>query len=495
MKGKLTVLALMLLLCLSMVPLAPEASAEDYGWVDEGPMNFGRTSFVSTMLPDGTIFVAFGYNAEISERLYSAQINDLETGAITAVAAAPERLESATGAYLNGRVYVFGGMNETSYWQDTTLLYDFDTDSWSASQDLPYEGYFMRCAAVDDENILLVGGYNYGDMAVDSCYLFNVNTEVFTPVSSMPEGRSAGGLALMDGTVYYFGGWDDSLIVRQEIFAYDVASDSWSLAGMLPKARAGMATATVSDGRIYIMGGGPHFYGTDEENVVEALAWNPTDGRFDSLPDLPSSFRYGAAYQVGDRVVFFGGHDYDVSNLDILSLEVLQVSSELIDGTVGQGSSAWVRVKIDSEAGFQGSMRGTVQVVQANSTWSSVPFYIAGGNEAMVELRISEEIPSGNYQVIVKCDSIDEVIVELRPPALTLVVTEAPSTDDQLQDLNEQNQGLQDQLDALQDELNDTRAELKEATDAKLDAMIGYVRLILVIAVLVMAVISLVRKK
>ena len=138
MKGKLTVLALMLLLCLSMVPLAPEASAEDYGWVDEGPMNFGRMSFVSTMLPDGTIFVAFGYNAEISERLYSAQINDLETGAITAVAAAPERLESATGAYLNGRVYVFGGMNETSYWQDTTLLYDFDTDSWSASQDLPY---------------------------------------------------------------------------------------------------------------------------------------------------------------------------------------------------------------------------------------------------------------------------------------------------------------------------------------------------------------------
>jgi N-acetylneuraminic acid mutarotase len=495
MKGRFAVLTLMLLLCLSMVPLAPDAAAVDYGWVEEGPLPIGRTSFVSAMLPTGEIFVAFGVNVEINEPLDSAQIYDLETMTVTTLASAPTRLESPTGAYLNGRVYAFGGMNEIFNWQDTTLLYDFDTDAWSASQDLPYVGYFMRCAAVDDENILLVGGYNYSDTAIEACYLFNVNTEVFTPVASMPEGRSAGGLAFMDGTVYYFGGWDDSLIIRQEIFAYDVASDSWSLAGMMPKARAAMAAAAVSDGRVYLMGGGPNYYWIDEENVAEALAWNPASGDFDRLPDLPSPFRYGAAFQVGDRVLCFGGHDYDTSNPDILSLEVLQVSAELIEGAVEQGSSAWVRVRVDSDGGFQGSMRGTVQVVQGNTTWCSVPFYMAAGNEVVVELPMSEGMPFGAYHVIAICTSIDEVIVNIDTLAMSLSVMEAPSTEDRFQDLSDQNQDLQDQLDALQNEINDTRAELKDATDAKLDATIGYVILILVIAVLVVAVISLVRKR
>jgi hypothetical protein len=78
---------------------------------------------------------------------------------------------------------------------------------------------------------------------------------------------------------------------------------------------------------------------------------------------------------------------------------------------------------------------------------------------------------------------------------LPLTVNEAPSAD-------EQNQALQDELDYLQTQntqlkmdLDAAKADLQDAIDAKLDAMIGYVILIVALGALIVGVIILVRKK
>ena len=85
---------------------------------------------------------------------------------------------------------------------------------------------------------------------------------------------------------------------------------------------------------------------------------------------------------------------------------------------------------------------------------------------------------------------------------MPLTVNDVPSTQERLDSLDQQNQALQDRLDdleaqnqGLQDQLNDTRADLKEAVDAKLDAMIGYVILIVALGALIVGVVILLRKK
>ena len=71
---------------------------------------------------------------------------------------------------------------------------------------------------------------------------------------------------------------------------------------------------------------------------------------------------------------------------------------------------------------------------------------------------------------------------------LSLTVAEAPTPTDRIAELEEQ-------LDSLRDELNDTRAELKEATDAKMDAVTGYAILAAVLAVLAVSLVAMVRRK
>ncbi len=77
-------------------------------------------------------------------------------------------------------------------------------------------------------------------------------------------------------------------------------------------------------------------------------------------------------------------------------------------------------------------------------------------------------------------------------------LTTAPTLEDRSDDREVQNQALQDQLSALSDDLNDTRAglaDVKRSADGKMDAMIGYIILIMVLVTLVVCVIPLVRKK
>lgn len=491
MMKRILALALALMMGIGLLTTIPGAQAADYNWAIEGSLQGDRSSFVSAELPDGRIFVAFGWDSFGSVRLSDAWILDPDGWSWTALADAPTALESPTGVYLDGKVFVFGGINSGGY-QDSVLIYTIASDSWSTSQDLPYLGTFMRSVAIDDENILLVGS----DGAEDECYLFNIDTEVFTQVDSMPEGRGGGGLAKMGGTVYYFGGWYAGE-VRDDIFAYDIATDIWTEVGKLPEPRTGMSVVAADNGLIYLLGGGTGITWISN-NVKDAMAWNPDDGLFNMLPEIPHECRYGAAVQVDSRVVIFGGHNEFNGVNGIYSLETVRLMAEVSAPSVVQGDSAWLHVWAEADMEIDESLSGYLYLVRDNVTYGGWYFSSATGDEIMLEIPIPENLPAGEYQLEFSYVNIDAWVMQWNFAPLPLSVIEAPSTDEQLQDIMDENQALQDQLSALSDDLNDTRAELaevKESADAKLDAMIGYVILIVALAALIVGIIVLVRKK
>jgi hypothetical protein len=179
--------------------------------------------------------------------------------------------------------------------------------------------------------------------------------------------------------------------------------------------------------------------------------------------------------------------------------------AEVSDPSVVQGDSAWLHVWAEADMEIDESLSGYLYLVQDNVTYGGWYFSSGTGDEIMLEIPIPENLPAGDYQLEFSYANIDAWVMQWNFAPLPLSVIEAPSTDEQLQDileqnqaLQQQNQALQDQLSALNDDLNDTRAELadvKESSDAKLDAMIGYVILIVALGALIVGVIILVRKK
>ena len=501
-KGKILVLLLVMMMGLSLLSLTPSVKADTVDWMLEGQSPGERTSFVSAELTDGRVFVALGYNSSATEHINDTWIFDPYEVTWTQVADSPVMTESSTGAYLNGTVFIFGGMLSNYTHMLTVLMYDVEADTWSTGPAMPRTGTYFQSVAIDDRYIMVVGG---GTSNTEKCYLFDTVTMTFTDAPDLPDGRAGGTLVMFDNYLLYFGGWDDSLTVHDEIFGYDLSYDYWWSAGSLPEPMAGITAVAGSDGLIYLMGGSLsiNWYSA---NLKTAYAFNINNEKFIDLPELAEPFKYGAATELNDgRIMYFGGHNSSVGNLDIYSLQIWEKEAWLTSSSVDQGDSAFLNVRIKTNFADMDGLYGTVYLTQGDVTVGWFELNSVGTNQLLLEMPISESMAAGNYLLIFDNVNTGWWGQNFKFDPLSLSVTEAPSTSDNLQEIMDQNQeimdqnaALQDQISALNDDLNDTRADLadvQDSVDGKMDAMFGYVILILVLITLVIGVVILVRKK
>jgi len=508
-KGKILVLLLVMMMGLSLLSLTPSVKADTVDWVLEGQSPGERTSFVSAEMSDGRIFVALGYNSSEETHINDTWIFDPYEMTWTQVADSPVMTESSTGAYIDGKVYIFGGLLSGYSFMDTVLIYDVAADEWSTGPDMPSTGTYFGSMAIDDHNIMVVGG---GTGAMEKCYIFNTVTMTFTATQDLPDGRAGGTLVKFGELLLYFGGWNDTYTTQDEVFVYSIASRYWVTYGYLPEPIVGTIGVTGSDGLIYLLGG------TDEiswysTNFQTAFAYNVNDGSVLELPNLTDPIKYGAAFELDDgRIMYFGGHEGDEGNLGIYSLQIWEKEISLTGSPVDQGDSAWLHIRIKTNFATMLVLHCTVYLTQGDTTVASYEIYSEGTNQLMLELPISESTPAGDYNLTIGGVSIGLWGQDIRFDDLPITIVAALSTDEQLQEIMDQNQELMDdnqalqdqlseqsdQISALSDDLDDTRSELadvKDSVDGKMDAMFGYIILILVLVTLLVGVIILVRKK
>ncbi len=484
-KRSVFILALALLLCLSAVPLMPATEAASATWVVEGQMPEERSFAVWVELPDGKIFMAMGFNTTSMNDSWLFDPYGME---FTRLADADDRVVSSTGTYLAGKVYCFGGL--ASGFVSDVIIYDPSTDEWSTGPALPQTGAHMKSVAINERTILLVGNDGPG---MERCYEYDIIDEEFRAVPDLPDGRAGGALVLMGTTVYYFGGWGAGSVMSDDIFSYDTVYKYWYQVGDLPSPRAGMAGVAGSDGLIYLLGGGLEAH-WDGVNTADAIAWNPESRSFVDLPDLPKEVRYAAAFELSDgRIMYLGGNDPVEANLDVHSLQAWWAEVSLSSDTVGQGGSVWLSISVHVNFARIDGLYATAYLTAMGVTYATYDVS-SMGSMAYVEIPVSEGLAPLGYVLVVE-DLGYSWMQDFGFWEFPLNVTEAPSQDDRIDDLEQQNQDLQDRIDALQADLDAANADLREAVDAKLDAMIGYVILILVIVTLVVAVLVLLRKK
>lgn len=499
--ASLVVILSMLLLLSAMATPGSAMVSTDWKVHDTAPIE--RIVHAYAQLPDGRIFISSGADLEGSPALTNETwIYDPYAKSWEQKADIMNITESSCCAAMpDGNVYVFGGMFGPLL--TNVQVYDVSSDTWSEGPELPTGLILAEAAAVDDHRVLIAGGATtaYFANTTAGCWMFDTDTDTFTALADMPAGRSCGMMAVYGSMAYFFGGVDVDMLAHDDIFAYDIIGNEWSTVGAMPGDLVNAAVVSTGHGSILLIGG-ETFFSWYDSGLTKAYAFDTLTYEVTELPDLPAPVLNAAAFMLDDgKVMYLLGNSGSDGNTDVVVLQTDEVKATLSATEVDQGSSAWLHVWVETDENI-GSLSGNAYLVKDNVTYGEWHFSSSDGADVMVEIAISEGLPAGDYLLKVEGLSVNGWWLERHFSPMSLTVNDVPSIQERLDALDERNQALQDKLDALEqqnqdlsDQLDASNADLKEAVDAKLDAMIGYVILILVIVVLAVAVVSLIRKK
>ena len=171
-------------------------------WSQVGSMNVRRAIFTATLLRDGRVLVAFGWDEEGND-LASAEVFDPATNAFTAVRPPAMNARGLSAALLaDGRVFFVGGYlgNSPSRY---TVLFDPVAGVWTDGPDLETERYGSATILLQDGRVLIAGGGNLLGGAL-STELYDPATGTLTVGASAAHEHGVPGISLQDGRVVLF---------------------------------------------------------------------------------------------------------------------------------------------------------------------------------------------------------------------------------------------------------------------------------------------------
>jgi hypothetical protein len=322
-------------------------------------MASARAGHTATLLMDGRVFIAGGYQAEstgtMRRALSEAEVFDPVTGTFSAATEmtrrtteGPQRLPRAFHAATlldNGQVLITGGrdtLNEAggSYAVRNGVVYDPPTGA--------YLGYFnlevprSHHAAVRDRSgrVLIVGGWGTDPTSVVETleYYDPESTRTLLGVGTVRR-VEMGVAALQNGEFVAVAGGSDGAVLKDDVifFAYDRIERTFkqrpSTLTLRDKRRAA-AIAPFQDGnRLFLAGG----YSTVESADLKSVATSEVISTKDELarrdgPPLAARGDICAAVLADGRVLTLGGRDSRGGQLE--SASTAELISSASDGTL-----------------------------------------------------------------------------------------------------------------------------------------------------------------
>ncbi|MCA9544020.1 MAG: chitobiase/beta-hexosaminidase C-terminal domain-containing protein, partial [Myxococcales bacterium] len=178
-----------------------------------------------------------------------------------------------------------------------------ENNHWSTRAQLPEPRTLAGITGEVAGNLWIAGGTD-GQAPQAGAWRYNVRTDAWTDLPSLPVARSQLALARWSGRIYAFGGENDGIplnLVRQLVDG----QPAWADRRAMPSTRFGLQAVTVGD-RIYVFGGK-----TNGGVVLETLeVYNPAaDTWTNEVAQMPRA-RYGfAAVADGTDIYLLGGED------------------------------------------------------------------------------------------------------------------------------------------------------------------------------------------
>jgi N-acetylneuraminic acid mutarotase len=155
---------------------------------------------------------------------------------------------------------------------------------WISKAPLPIPRTEMTWAAVWDNKMHVIGGYNYkGGFDGNYHHVYDAKTNTWSEKSPIPRGVNHVGTVASNGNIYAVGGFiEQNKNPVDNVWKYNIASDKWIAVAPLPKARGAVSVVELN-GKIHVIGG------RDSDNISVGTheVYEPTTNTWKQLAPLP----------------------------------------------------------------------------------------------------------------------------------------------------------------------------------------------------------------
>ena len=201
--------------------LASLATAEVYDprtgtFSSTGSMSTPRSDHTATLLPDGRVLIAGGYDFQNStgDAVQTAELYDPRTGTFSQTGSMSMSPADHTATLLaDGRVLIVGADESSATFLPSAELYDPGTGTFTPSGSKTTAPDFHTATLLTDGRVLIAGGEineNGVNTSVTRAELYDPLTSTFVPTGPMAAARGeATAILLADGRVLLAGGTDD----------------------------------------------------------------------------------------------------------------------------------------------------------------------------------------------------------------------------------------------------------------------------------------------
>jgi hypothetical protein len=297
----------------------PIASAELYDpglgtWSATGSMTVERAYQTATLFTSGPlsgkVLIAGGDGiiAYPNSALASAELYDPSTGTWTATGSMSVARGSHDATLLpNGKVLVTGGQGTANAYLASAELYDPTTQTWATTTPMSVARAFQTdtlfTAGSLAGKVLVAGGQTTGGGYLVSASLYDPLAQTWTATGSMAAGR-AGQTAtlLLNGNVLVAGGSTTGGITVATADLYNPATQTWSTTGSMATARYVQIAALLPSGLVLTAGGYNGSY------LTSAELYDPGTGTWSVTGNMTLDHaEFSAVYLGGNEVLVEGG--------------------------------------------------------------------------------------------------------------------------------------------------------------------------------------------